>query len=76
MPPVIEPELCSACGKCVDVCSEDVYFGSEKDSVPHVAYPEFCFHCRLCVEECPNGAIKLRIPLPLMLSYKRGGNHV
>lgn len=74
MPPVLDPEKCVGCGRCVDVCPEDVYFGSQADERPKVSHPEFCFHCNLCVEECPYGALKLRIPLPLMISFKKGGN--
>ena len=70
MPPVIDEKKCRRCGTCTDVCAEDVYFGSETGEVPVVNYPEFCFHCNCCIEECPEQAIKLRIPLPLMLLYK------
>ena len=70
MPPVIDPDKCTGCGKCVDTCSEDVFFGSEKGKVPIVAYPEACVHFNSCVHECPvEGAIRLRIPLPLTLLY-------
>ncbi len=30
MPPIINPELCSQCGMCVEICTEDVFFGSEE----------------------------------------------
>ena len=71
MPPVIDKARCSHCGLCVDHCSEDVFFGSEKKSTPVVAYPEECWHCNACVLACPvEGAIRLRIPLPMMVCYK------
>ena len=71
MPPVINEDKCIKCDKCVDICSEDVFFGSEKKMFPVVAYPEECWHCNACVMDCPvPGAIKLRIPLPMMLCYK------
>lgn len=73
MPPVIDREKCTACGTCVDVCSEDVYFGSEPGETPQVTYPEVCFHCNCCVQECPSEALRLRIPLPQMLLFKQGG---
>ncbi len=28
MPPEIDYEKCIACGACVDVCAEDVFFGT------------------------------------------------
>jgi len=70
MPPVIDPNKCVSCGICADICAQDVFFGSEKKRVPVITYPEFCVHCNCCVNECPEeGAIRLRIPLPLMLLY-------
>lgn len=71
MPPVIDPNKCKACGKCADICSEDVFFGSRKGEVPTVSYLEECWHCNACVLDCPvEGAIRLRIPLPLMICFK------
>jgi adenylylsulfate reductase, subunit B len=71
MPPIIDEAKCSRCGTCVDVCTEDVFFGSRKKEMPQVTYPDECVYCNGCVEECPvDGAIRLRIPLPMMLIYK------
>ena len=71
MPPVVDPNRCKRCGLCVDVCSEDVFFGSAKGEIPVVTYPEECWHCNACVLDCPvEGAIRLRIPLPMMLCFK------
>ena len=30
MPPIINESKCIKCGVCVDICSEDVFFGSKK----------------------------------------------
>jgi len=70
MPPIIDPEKCTKCGKCVDICTEDVFFGSKEGEVPSVTYPKECIHFSGCVYECPAGAITLRIPLPMMLVHK------
>lgn len=71
MPPVIDNNKCTTCGKCVDVCPQDVFFASQRQNVPIISYPEECWHCNACVQDCPvEGAIKLRIPLPLSLCYK------
>jgi adenylylsulfate reductase subunit B len=71
MPPVVDRDKCICCGKCVDICSEDVFFGSITSDTPSVTYPDECWHCYACVLDCPvEGAIKLRIPLPMMLLYK------
>jgi len=70
MPPVIDPDLCSRCGLCVEICSEDVFYRSEEGELPTVTYPLECIHFSGCVYECPDGAIKLRIPLPMLLVYR------
>jgi adenylylsulfate reductase, subunit B len=71
MPPVINKEKCKCCGKCVDACPSDVFYGSGKGEVPAIIYKDECWHCNACVVACPHeGAIKLRIPLPLMVLYQ------
>jgi NAD-dependent dihydropyrimidine dehydrogenase PreA subunit len=67
MPPVISREKCIPCAVCVNVCPEDVFFGSEPKEVPKVLYPEECYHCAACVTDCPTEAIDLFLPLPLRL---------
>ena len=70
MPPVIDKEHCTHCGLCADMCSEDVFYGSEKKKAPVVAYPEECWHCNACVLTCPVEAVSIRLPLPMMICYK------
>ncbi len=71
MPAVIDKELCIGCGSCVDVCQSDVFHGSKEGEVPSVTYPEECWHCNACVFVCPaEGAVRLRIPLPMMILYQ------
>lgn len=71
MPPIIDVSKCTACGKCVDICTEDVFYGSKPGEIPVVTYPKECVHFSGCVYECPvPGAIRVRVPLPAMLVYK------
>ena len=71
MPPIIEQSKCVKCGACADLCPEDVFWGSKKKQLPEVTYPHECVYCNACVESCPvAGAIRLRLPLPMMLIYK------
>jgi adenylylsulfate reductase subunit B len=70
MPPVIDRKKCVACGKCVDVCQMDVFFGSRPKAVPTIRYPEECWHCNACVMACPEHlAIEVRLPLPASIFY-------
>jgi adenylylsulfate reductase subunit B len=71
MPPEIDHNKCISCHKCVNICAEDVFFGSRKGDKPKVTYPEVCWHCNCCILECPvKGAIWLRTPLTMMVAYK------
>jgi adenylylsulfate reductase subunit B len=71
MPPIIDEKLCIKCGTCVNICPQDVFFGSKKKKVPKITYPHECWHCNACVIDCPKeGAIKLRIPLPMNICYR------
>jgi len=70
MPPVIDPEKCTRCGQCVEICSEDVFYGSKPGEIPTVTYPRECSHFSGCVSVCPADAVTLRIPLPMLLVFK------
>jgi adenylylsulfate reductase subunit B len=70
MPPLIDEEICTYCGACVDVCQSDVFSMPRANTVPDATRTDECWHCGACVMECPAEAITLRIPLPMMLCYK------
>ncbi len=55
--PVIDLELCTGCGSCVDICPMDALSldGNEKASWN----PTRCIGCGLCVSGCPVGSIRL-----------------
>lgn len=70
MPPIIQTEKCTSCGKCALICCMDVFGPTEPHTIPEVRYPEECWHCRACVMDCPSGAIEMRYPLPYTLLWK------
>ncbi len=53
--PVIVEDECSACGICVDACSEGVL--DIVDDAAVVMSEDDCSACATCMEECPMGAI-------------------
>jgi uncharacterized protein (DUF362 family)/NAD-dependent dihydropyrimidine dehydrogenase PreA subunit len=55
--PQADPELCTACGTCVDQCPVSAL--SLSDRLPRVD-PETCIVCFCCQEICPEKAIILR----------------
>ena len=71
MPPVINQELCIRCGRCVDICPMDVFYGSGKGEVPVVHDPDECWHAEACALHCPAGAIDFRIPLSLIVPVRK-----
>ncbi len=55
--PVIDHELCTACGQCVEACPTGALQMIEGQ--PELAEPEACAYCADCEDLCPNGAIGL-----------------
>ncbi len=50
----IDPEECTACGLCMDVCPSDAI--KEGDDF-YTIDAELCDDCGTCVDECPSDAI-------------------
>ncbi|OGB88134.1 hypothetical protein A3H38_02680 [candidate division WOR-1 bacterium RIFCSPLOWO2_02_FULL_46_20] len=55
---VINEELCTGCGICVDVCSQKVL--EMVDDVAKLVKPEACDGNGECVEACPVACISLK----------------
>ena len=52
--PVVDPDICTACGICVDECPSSCY---DLEDVAALNRPDDCTECGTCVDVCPNGAI-------------------
>ena len=56
--PIIDPDICSGCLSCLNVCPEGDLFGV-KNSKAILVEPSKCIGHGICVDACPTGAIKL-----------------
>lgn len=55
--PVVDPDLCTACGICVDECPTGAL---DLGDTAVLARPDDCSECGTCADSCPNGAIELK----------------
>lgn len=55
--PIIDPETCTGCGDCVEVCPTQTL--ALQDNVAIVARPEACNYSACCENVCPVDAIEL-----------------
>ena len=54
---IVNEELCTGCGTCVDNCPAGVYELKGEKAVP--VNEDACIGCRLCESQCPQGAITI-----------------
>ena len=55
--PVVDKDLCTACGICVDECPTSAL---DLEDTAVLARPNDCSECGTCEEVCPNEAITLK----------------
>lgn len=64
--PVIDPEKCTRCGQCVNICPVNpkaLAFPVERNGhIPRYNYSD-CIRCYCCHETCPSDAIHIKVPL-------------
>lgn len=51
------PELCTKCGRCIEVCPRSVFEWNNKAVI--VNDRDRCIECGACMMNCPAGAIKV-----------------
>jgi len=77
--PVIDPDKCTSCGKCVSVCPKHVISlmplgarvrvncsSKDKGAVAKKACSSACIGCSLCMRQCLYGAIKMENNLAIV----------
>ena len=52
---IIQPDVCTGCGDCIDECNYTAIEGKAK--FIHMIDQDMCEHCGECVDSCPEGAI-------------------
>lgn len=52
--PQVDPDLCTACGRCVEVCA---FHALARIGEKILAFPQLCHGCGSCNRQCPEGAI-------------------
>jgi MinD superfamily P-loop ATPase len=64
--PEIEPDRCTLCGKCVEVCQ---YNALAKIGTQILVFPQLCHGCGSCTLQCPEDAIhEVEKPIGLIQS--------
>jgi len=69
--PAVNPEICTSCSRCVEVCPNKctVFSDYKGRQIPNW-YGARCMFCALCIEVCPTGA-RVSTPLYELASYTR-----
>jgi NAD-dependent dihydropyrimidine dehydrogenase PreA subunit len=71
----IDPQTCTGCGICVEVCPTDVIRMDEASGKAVIRYYENCMTCYNCEAECPCGSVDVdpfRKEIQPILSYSQG----
>ncbi|MEW6585148.1 MAG: NADH-ubiquinone oxidoreductase-F iron-sulfur binding region domain-containing protein [Nitrospirota bacterium] len=56
---LINPDLCTVCGKCAKECKYGAITGDIGGTLPFTVQQKICVRCGECVNACPTGAIEL-----------------
>jgi NAD-dependent dihydropyrimidine dehydrogenase PreA subunit len=70
-PVIIDPELCTGCNRCLEVCPADLFLPNRiQGQPPHVVFGSECWYEGSCVAACPVEAIRLVPPLTNRVHWK------
>ncbi|EHQ91194.1 mercury methylation ferredoxin HgcB [Desulfosporosinus youngiae] len=54
----INSDLCTGCGRCLEVCPHNVFLLKDKKSV--IVDKDQCMECGACVKNCPFDALEVK----------------
>ena len=54
----LDPESCSGCGMCLDVCPRAVF--GRTDGEVRIIARDACMECGACATNCPSGAVTVQ----------------
>ena len=60
MPIIVDSDLCTSCGECVELCPMDIIRLND-EGLPYQKYDE-CWYCKVCEEDCPEEALVMDLP--------------
>lgn len=55
--PEIDPERCTGCQLCVDICPTNAL--AQVAGKAALVHPDLCTYCTVCEDKCPEDAIAL-----------------
>lgn len=56
---IIDQDLCTGCGSCVDLCPKRILFLDERTGTCRVSDENQCDRLAGCQRTCPTGAIRI-----------------
>lgn len=57
---IVNENLCTSCGICVERCTMDIIRLND-EGFPYIKYAE-CWYCGVCEEDCPEKALVIDLP--------------
>jgi NAD-dependent dihydropyrimidine dehydrogenase PreA subunit len=70
-PVIFDPDACTGCNNCVEVCQVDVFIPNPEENMPPVIlHPDECWYCGCCATDCPNQAITFNWPVQQRAYWK------
>lgn len=62
---LIDLNICTSCGACVDICPGDLITLHAQHGKAYIRDPRDCWDCMCCVKACPESAIETKIPFQM-----------